>query len=413
MRRFILSMLFVFCASIIHAASLDSLEVFCGKYRVRDILITIEHKDGELFLSNPFIPRGTQLTRQSETVFDNDDIPILNIPIKLEFKKDENGLIQSILLNFNNRDYTAQRIIMGNWQGAFESGPYKDRALKAKVIAYGRGKYHTAFIMDDKTRLEIPGSKNQGKTIFKGKAELAKSYNIQAEIYDGKFEGMLKVDGAESKFTLRQVFLSSPTLGLEPPEDAVVLLPNKKTITSEKLLNFEWDIKPHWQLDDSGAIRITGSSITTKRKFGDARIHLEFKTPFMPNDRGQARGNSGVYIQQRYEIQVLDSFGLEVKDNLCGGIYKFAVPSADVCLPPLEWQTYDITFKAPRADLAGNIIKPAVITVKHNGTIIHDKVVLDYGPERNKNMPLTGSILLQDHSMDIVSYRNMWVVPLD
>ncbi len=411
MRRFILAMLFVFCSSIIHAASLDSLDAFCGKYRLNDLLITIAQEEEKLIFSTPFIPVGFPLTRQSETVFNNDNVPILNIPFQIEFKKDENGVFQSMVFNFQNREHTAQRMIMGNWQGAFESGPYKDRALNAKVIAYGQGKYHAAFIMDDKTRLEIPGAKNQSKTIFEGKTELAKSYNIKAEIISGQFTGTLKVDDAESKFSLRQVFLSSPTLGMKPPEDAVVLLSNKKTPDAEQLLKYEWNIAPHWQLDDNGAIRIAGSSISTKRKFGDAQIHLEFKTPFMPNDRGQARGNSGVYIQERYEIQVLDSFGLEVKDNLCGGIYKFAVPTADVCLPPLEWQTYDITFKAPRSDQNGNIIKAAVITVKHNGTIIHDNVLLNYGA--NSNLPLTGSILLQDHSMDRVSYRNMWVVPLD
>jgi 3-keto-disaccharide hydrolase len=408
-----LVMLLVFCSSMIHAAAPGSLDDLCGKYRVHDLLITIAHRDGKLIFSTPIYPGEIPLTRQSETIFRNDNVPVLNIPFQIEFKKDEHGLIQSILFNFENREYTANRMVMGNWQGKFKSGPYKDRALNAKVIAYGQGKFHTAFIMDDKTRLEIPGVKNQGKTIFKGKTDLAKSYSIQAEVYDGKFMGTLKVDGAESKFTLLQVFLSSPTLGMKPPEDAIVLLPNKKTPTAEQLLKFEWVIRPHWQLDDNGAIHISGSSITTKRKFGDARIHLEFQTPFMPNDRGQARGNSGVYIQERFEVQVLDSFGLEVKDNLCGGIYKFAVPAADVCLPPLEWQTYDITFKAPRSDQNGNIIKAAVITVEHNGTIIHDNVVLDYGLQSKANLPLTGSILLQDHSMDRVSYRNMWVVPLD
>jgi hypothetical protein len=151
-------------------------------------------------------------------------------------------------------------------------------------------------------------------------------------------------------------------------------------------------------------------SIVTKRKFTDYRLHLEFRTPFMPEAEGQARGNSGVYMQGRYEIQVLDSYGLRGEDNECGGIYKVAASAVNMCAPPGQWQSYDITFKAPRFDGAGNKIDDARLTVLHNGVRIHDALRIP-GPtggalDQDVNAP--GGIMLQDHG-NLVQYRNIWL----
>ena len=111
----------------------------------------------------------------------------------------------------------------------------------------------------------------------------------------------------------------------------------------------------------------------TKDKFdGNFKLHVEFRVPYMPQAKGQGRGNSGVYVQGRYEVQVLDSYGLKSQNNDCGGIYEVAAPLVNACKAPTVWQSYDIEFQAPKcAD--GKMVEPAVMTVHHNGVKIHDK----------------------------------------
>ena len=114
------------------------------------------------------------------------------------------------------------------------------------------------------------------------------------------------------------------------------------------------------------------AGVLTKMPVDAFRLHLEFRTPYMPAARGQARGNSGVYIQQRYEVQILDSFGLEGVENECGGLYRQTRPDVNMCLPPLAWQTYDIWFTPPQFAADGKTkTANARITVLHNGVPIH------------------------------------------
>jgi hypothetical protein len=152
-------------------------------------------------------------------------------------------------------------------------------------------------------------------------------------------------------------------------------------------------------------------SIITKKEFMDLKLHLEFRTPFMPEARGQGRGNSGVYLQGRYEVQILDSYGLQGLDNECGGIYRVAAPRVNMCAPPMQWQTYDITFRAPRFDQAGNKKSDACLTVLHNGVQIHNEVKAPTpttaAPDSNITKP--GGIYLQDHG-NLVQFRNIWLV---
>lgn len=173
-----------------------------------------------------------------------------------------------------------------------------------------------------------------------------------------------------------------------------------------------------WKLAD-GVMQVVpkSGSIMTKRDYTDFMMHAEFKTPQMPPEvTGQGRGNSGIYIQRRYELQILDSYGLEPKNNECGAVYTFKAPDKNVCKKPGEWQTYDILFHAARwgqKDGQPAKVQNARITVFQNGVLIHDNVEVTRktgaGQQEGPNpMP----ILLQDHGNE-VAFRNVWIVPLD
>jgi hypothetical protein len=149
--------------------------------------------------------------------------------------------------------------------------------------------------------------------------------------------------------------------------------------------------------------------VNSKKTFKDCKVHLEFRLPFMPNARGQDRGNSGVYLQGIYEVQVLDSFGLKGLNNECGGLYGIAAPSVNMCLPPLSWQTYDIEYKTPRFDQDGKKTANAVITVVHNGVKIHDKFEIPRSTDGKKETDKPGPLHLQNHG-NPVYYQNIWVV---
>lgn len=173
-----------------------------------------------------------------------------------------------------------------------------------------------------------------------------------------------------------------------------------------------------WKIAD-GEMQIVpkSGSIMTKRDFKDFMLHAEFKTPVLPDEiKGQGRGNSGIYIQQRYELQILDSFGLEPKNNECGSIYTFKAPDRNVCAQPGQWQTYDILFHAARyEEKDGQPVKVqnARITVFQNGVLIHDDVEVPRKTGAGQpEGPQPRPILLQDHD-NAVSFRNLWIVPLD
>lgn len=199
------------------------------------------------------------------------------------------------------------------------------------------------------------------------------------------------------------------TIGAKPPEGA-------KSLFDGKSLD-AWtgrDGKPAvWPVTD-GFFTVAGGKgdIQTREKFGSFRMHVEFNVPYMPRATGQARGNSGVYLDGIYELQVLDSYGLKLQDNDCGAIYKQVIPKVNACKPPLQWQTYDITFtKAVRE--GDKVTKKARVTVVQNGiTIIDDaEIAVTPGGVGNKEGE-PGPILLQDHGNE-VQYRNIWIVPKD
>lgn len=147
-----------------------------------------------------------------------------------------------------------------------------------------------------------------------------------------------------------------------------------------------------------------------KKTYRDYTLHLEFRLPYMPAAGGQRRANSGVYLQSRYEVQILDSFGLDGAANECGALYKLEPPLLNMCYPPLSWQTYDIQFTSPRFDEEGNKTDNARITVLHNGVIVHNDFEI---PDKTGNgKPETEELLpirLQNHG-DPVRFTNIWIL---
>jgi hypothetical protein len=169
-----------------------------------------------------------------------------------------------------------------------------------------------------------------------------------------------------------------------------------------------------WKVENGALCCVPSSgSIMTQEKFGDFQLHIEFMTPLMPDAKGQARGNSGVYLQGRYEIQILDSLGLPPKDNECGSLYSIVAPRVNACKPPETWQTYDITFRAPKFDVQGKMTQKGELTVIQNETNIIDKFALDKNTpgELDKDLSKPGPLMLQDHG-NLVKFRNIWMKPL-
>ena len=170
-------------------------------------------------------------------------------------------------------------------------------------------------------------------------------------------------------------------------------------------------------IDGEMVCRSGDGDVMTSERFGDAQIHVEFKIPHMPNETGQARGNSGVYVHGAWEVQILDSFeNPTYPDGMLGAIYGFAKPLVNAARPPEQWQSYDITIRMPRCDTEGSLRKPGRMTVFLNGVLVQENVRLDrLGPGHiDKTICSEGPLLFQDHSgfsgpMTEMRFRNVWV----
>lgn len=303
--------------------------------------------------------------------------------------------------------------------------------IGAQVIALGEGKFEGILYggglpgvgWDGITRFYFRGESQQG--------EMARFVGVHGErlkFENRNFRGTIsmspKADEAnfhgtaamflsqvdDPSFVLERVVRKSPTLGAPPPRGARVL--------------FDGTHADEW-VDGKIVVRsqkLLAAGTRSRRKFKDYRLHLEFRTPFMPTARGMHRGNSGVYLQDTWEIQVVDSFGWTTENRKyerlshigrCGGLHEMIMPRVNMCLPPLSWQTYDIEHTAARVDADGRELKPAVLTMRHNGVVIHDRVILPPvppggNPAASRNH-LPGPLYLQQHGNPVV-YRNIWIV---
>jgi len=194
------------------------------------------------------------------------------------------------------------------------------------------------------------------------------------------------------------------------PDDAVVLFDGKNF--SNWIGEDGNSVK--WQLVGGVMKVVPGSgSIVTRQNFNDFRLHAEFNIPELPPDvKDQARGNSGIYIQKRYEIQILDSYGLKATESDCGAIYKTKAPDKNVCKKPGVWQSYDIFFRVPRWQ-GDKKIEDARITVLQNNVVIHNNATIPNKTGAGQpEGPNPGPIKIQEHGSEVL-FRNVWIVSLD
>ena len=296
--------------------------------------------------------------------------------------------------------------VTGDYVGTYQA---QQRSIEsdAKVIAQGGGKYRVVLtVHDDKTphfTVVLNGSAESNRVALAGQGSQA---DWKGEVIGGK---VLVAASAAGNFDLKFTIRHSPTEGLKPPSDAIVLIP----YAEGKAPAFDEWTGGAWKPMDDGSVMVNGGDTHTKRKLGDFRMHAEFRIPLEPNGRGQDRGNSGLYIHDIYELQVLDSYGLPLANNECGAIYTQVAPKENACFPPKSWQTYDITFHAARVDETGKKIKNATITVIQNGVKVQDETSISGPTGAAKGRPevATAVLRLQDHSHP-VRFRNMWFVEL-
>lgn len=202
----------------------------------------------------------------------------------------------------------------------------------------------------------------------------------------------------------------TPGNGTAPPSDALVLFDGKNTgeWTHEDGSSLKWEVADNAMTVVKGA-----GGIFTKKAFGDCQLHVEWRSPAEVKGEGQGRGNSGIFLEGRYEVQVLDNYNNRTYSNgQAGSIYKQSIPLVNACRPPGEWQTYDIIFTAPRFNADGIRTAPGYITVLQNGVLVQNHTEIK-GTTEYIGLPKNeahgkGPLMLQDHG-DRVSYRNIWI----
>ena len=305
-----------------------------------------------------------------------------------------------------HKTWTAPETALGEDPDFAIQGEYRsndsESATGAQVVALGDGGFDV-YILEG----GLPGAgwePGKSRSLLKGQRKDGKvdcaddAGKFHASIEPGVFD--LTKDGGK-KIKLSRVDRKSPTMGAKPPDGAVVL--------------FDGTSADEWENGKVEGGHLLATGCTSKRVFGDYKLHLEFRTPYKSAARGQQRGNSGIYHSGRWETQILDSFGLDGKDNECGGIYSISKPRLNMCLPPLAWQTYDVEFTAAKFDASGKRSAWPRITVRLNGVLVHENLELakDFTTSAPLSKPLVGPegpVFLQAHGNPVV-FRNIWIVP--
>jgi hypothetical protein len=299
---------------------------------------------------------------------------------------------------------------VGEYKGLYYADKVNTMDVTGYVVEEGTGHYRIKLaakaneIIEEPIVVEIYGKEQEGGLVLSGSSN---GGNWTGAIKDGHLTAATNY--FDMRFDLQKIVRHSPTEGLKPPVGAVVLLSYEPNTPPD--VNSSWN-NPNWKGMDDGSMQVGSGDVDSIKHFGDMKLHLEFLCPFNPDNLGQARSNSGVMCLGRYdyEIQILDSFGLISTREDCGGLCPVARPKVNASLPPGIWQTYDITFRAPRKDEQGKVVELPRMTVLHNGIIIHDDIEVPAPGDT----PTAGPIKLQCHGDPgkQVRYRNIWVVDL-
>ena len=319
---------------------------------------------------------------------------------------------------------------MGDYVGRF-SGPQKSYytdtfpILAAQVYNVEGNHYRVKFVPELNVRGEVYNEIDatwQGSTLtFSGNGWEGKEEN-------GVLTGKAKFEGQDLTYELRKTEAKPANLGLKAPPEAIVLFDGTKLdawqhadgrANTWRVIDGAMEIVSGGWNNGQNAKKGLGGDLQTKQKFRDVRLHIEFRYPVEPGKSGQGRGNSGIFPQgDQYEVQVLNSYGLDGDWRECGGLYKLSAPFVNAALPPLQWQAYDIEYYGARYDGSGKLKSLPVVTVVQNGFIIHHMEEFTHPTSHHidgrKGAPPKDPlpIRLQDHG-NAIQYRNIWAIDLE
>ncbi len=308
----------------------------------------------------------------------------------------------------------------GNWVNPTSEYLEKSNQITAQVLGLGNDEYQVTFKGEFERRSEpiFRGTGKYRKGVLKVSGE-----HFECTVTDDLITGKGLYIGKTKEWTdfkLTKFIRISPTIGRPAPKGAVVLFDGSSLNGWKHIDKDGKEVSPVWKIVD-GVIESVpkklnkqGGDLVSKQAFKSCQMHIEFKLPYEPENRGQGRANSGVFLQGTYEVQMLDSYALIGDWSECGALYKVAPPKVNRCSPPEQWQTYDITFHAAEYDSNGKLVKNPVITVRHNGELIHNRQELFEQTQyyrTNRLLPPPqepGPIILQDHG-HAIQYRNIWI----
>ena len=321
-------------------------------------------------------------------------------------------------------------VFMGDWQGSYINPPKGSWAsgnpsLVGRIIGKADGRFEVQLmnVFERRAAYDVHTElKPEGGVLRYSDDEWA--FTVEGEALTGTRRHETRSgEVVQIPFELKKVVRVSSTMGRLAPEGAESLIyPGLDNLDA-------WvhrDGKPaSWKLLPGGVLEVyskasgnpVGGHIYTKKAYADSEVHIEYKLPYMPEASGAHRANSGLFLQGNYEVQILDSYGVDSGWTDCGAIYKVAPSRVNRCAPPGQWQTFDITFTAARFDEAGTMTAYPRMTVLHNGRLIHNDVEvfeLPWHPEVRRKSPHPDTplpIWLQDHGQP-VQFRNFWVKEL-